>query len=170
MIHGRFQPFHVGHLEYLRLAAEQSEELVVGITNPDARSSVFEAADPARSEAAANPWSYLERYRMIQAVLREEGLERSPIVPFPVSDTELWSSYAPAGVTHFLRVFDAWGEAKANRLRGAGYDVVVLAAGTAKTVSGKDVRVRLAQGGDWRALVPAGVAEVIDARNLRRPA
>ena len=35
MIHGRFQPFHNGHLEYLRGAAERSEEVFVGITNPD---------------------------------------------------------------------------------------------------------------------------------------
>ena len=35
MIHGRFQPFHNGHLEYMRGAAERSDELWVGITNPD---------------------------------------------------------------------------------------------------------------------------------------
>ena len=35
MIHGRFQPFHNGHLEYLRGAAECCDELFVGITNPD---------------------------------------------------------------------------------------------------------------------------------------
>ncbi|MGZ4357283.1 MAG: adenylyltransferase/cytidyltransferase family protein, partial [Gaiellaceae bacterium] len=35
MIHGRFQPLHNGHLEYLRGAAAQSEEVFVGITNPD---------------------------------------------------------------------------------------------------------------------------------------
>ena len=35
MIHGRFQPFHNGHLEYLRGAAAQSGEVFVGITNPD---------------------------------------------------------------------------------------------------------------------------------------
>ena len=35
MIHGRFQPFHNGHLEYLRGAAERSDEVWIGITNPD---------------------------------------------------------------------------------------------------------------------------------------
>ena len=34
MIHGRFQPFHKGHLEYMRGAAECCDELFVGITNP----------------------------------------------------------------------------------------------------------------------------------------
>ena len=35
MIHGRFQPFHTGHLEYLVAAAARCERLVVGITNPE---------------------------------------------------------------------------------------------------------------------------------------
>jgi len=35
MIHGRFQPFHNGHLEYMRGAADRSDELWIGITNPD---------------------------------------------------------------------------------------------------------------------------------------
>ena len=35
MIHGRFQPFHLGHLEYLAGAASEADEVWVGITNPD---------------------------------------------------------------------------------------------------------------------------------------
>jgi len=31
MIHGRFQPFHNGHLEYMRGAADRSDELWIGI-------------------------------------------------------------------------------------------------------------------------------------------
>ena len=31
MIHGRFQPFHNGHLEYLAGAAERSDEVFIGI-------------------------------------------------------------------------------------------------------------------------------------------
>ena len=54
MIHGRFQPFHKGHLEYLAGAAERSDEVFVGITNPDpARikpEAVGSAAPPARVE------------------------------------------------------------------------------------------------------------------------
>ena len=49
MIHGRFQPFHNGHLEYMRGAAEQSDELWVGITNPDPARILPEASDPART-------------------------------------------------------------------------------------------------------------------------
>jgi cytidyltransferase-like protein len=48
MIHGRFQPFHRGHLEYMRGASERCDELWVGITNPDPARVKPEASDPAR--------------------------------------------------------------------------------------------------------------------------
>ena len=51
MIHGRFQPFHNGHLEYMRGAAERSDELWVGITNPDPARIMPEASDPAPAPA-----------------------------------------------------------------------------------------------------------------------
>ena len=47
MIHGRFQPFHNGHLEYMSGAAERSDELWIGITNPDPARILPEASDPA---------------------------------------------------------------------------------------------------------------------------
>ena len=48
MIHGRFQPFHLGHLAYLRAAAKRAERLLVGITNPDRARTLAEPADPRR--------------------------------------------------------------------------------------------------------------------------
>ncbi|TMK95420.1 MAG: hypothetical protein E6G42_02925 [Actinobacteria bacterium] len=48
MVHGRFQPFHNGHLEYLRGAAARCDELFVGITNPDPRRIKEEPSDPLR--------------------------------------------------------------------------------------------------------------------------
>ena len=169
MIHGRFQPFHVGHLEYLRAAGAHCGGLVGGITNADAGSSAFEAADPGRSAPEANPFTYAERYAMIRAVLRDEGLDGALVVPFPVSRPELWPSYVPPGAVHFLRVFDAWGAEKVERLRREGHAVTVLEC-RQKGISGSVVRDRWRAGSDWRALVPPAVAEVIDARDLCRPA
>jgi cytidyltransferase-like protein len=34
-VHGRFQPFHVGHLEYVMRAAELCDLLYIGVTNRD---------------------------------------------------------------------------------------------------------------------------------------
>jgi nicotinamide-nucleotide adenylyltransferase len=160
MIHGRFQPFHNGHLEYLRGAAARSDEVFVGITNPDPRRVKEEASDPLRHLPESNPFSYVERLLMVEAVAEEERI-RAHVIPFPVNEPELWPAYVPAGVTQYVRLFSEWGGTKLDRMREAGYDIVVLDEGVDKEISGADVRAALRSGGDWEALVPPGVARVI---------
>ena len=66
MIHGRFQPFHNGHLEYLRGAAAQSDELFVGITNPDPQRIKEEPSDPQRRTLAERgPSIAAEDHRLV---------------------------------------------------------------------------------------------------------
>jgi nicotinamide-nucleotide adenylyltransferase len=163
MIHGRFQPFHNGHLEYLLGAYGRSEEVFVGITNPDPTRIQPEASDPLRHLPESNPWSYAERLIMVKAAARDAGLDlaRVHVIPFPVNEPELWPAYVPDGVTQYIRLFSEWGGTKLDRLRDAGYEVVVLDDGVEKAVSGADVRAAIRDGGDWDALVPAGVARVI---------
>jgi nicotinamide-nucleotide adenylyltransferase len=168
MIHGRFQPFHNGHLEYLRGAYERSHEVFVGITNPDPTRIKPEESDPLRHLPESNPWSYSERLLMVKAAANGTGLDlgRVHVIPFPVNEPELWAAYVPEGVTQYLRLFSEWGGTKLDRMREAGYEVVVLDEGVQKGVSGADVREALREGGDWEALVPPDVARVI--RSLER--
>jgi cytidyltransferase-like protein len=163
MIHGRFQPFHNGHLEYLQGAAERSDEVVVGITNPDPTRIRPEPDDPLRHLPESNPYSYFERLLMVKAAAADLRLDPSKVhvIPFPVNEPELWPSYVPPGVTQYVRLFSDWGGTKLERLRAAGYEVVVLDEGARKEVSGEDVRTALREGRDWEALVPPGVARVI---------
>jgi nicotinamide-nucleotide adenylyltransferase len=167
MIHGRFQPFHNGHLEYLRGAAAHSDEVFVGITNPDPRRVREEASDPLRHLPESNPFSYVERLLMIEAVAEDEGISVH-VIPFPVNEPELWPAYVPHGVTQYLRLFSEWGGTKLERMCVAGYEVVVLDEGTEKELSGREVRAALREGRDWESLVPSGVARVI--RSLTRVA
>jgi nicotinamide-nucleotide adenylyltransferase len=168
MIHGRFQPFHNGHLEYLSGAAARSDELFVGITNPDPRRIKEEPSDPLRHLPESNPWSYAERLLMVKAAASDLGLDLGHVhvIPFPVNEPELWPAYVPDGVTQFLRLFSEWGGTKLDRLRDAGYEVVILDEGAEKEVSGADVRRAIRDGVDWEELVPTGVARVI--RSLDR--
>jgi nicotinamide-nucleotide adenylyltransferase len=168
MIHGRFQPFHAGHLEYLRGAAERSDEVWIGITNPDPARIKPEASDPVRHLPESNPFSYADRLLMAKAAASDLGLDpgRVHVIPFPVNEPELWPAYVPDEVTQYLRLFSEWGGTKLERLREAGYEVVVLDEGADKEISGADVRAAMRDGGNWESLVPKGVADVL--RDLKR--
>ncbi|MEZ4502814.1 MAG: adenylyltransferase/cytidyltransferase family protein [Dehalococcoidia bacterium] len=172
MIHGRFQPFHLGHREYLHLALDRSEELIVGITNPDPWQIAEEAASSHRHREDANPFTFFERLRMVRAVLLDDGipLERVYIIPFPVNLPERWDSYVPDGAVHFVRVFSEWEQTKVDRLREHGYRAEILTPGIEKEIEATEVRRRLAAGGDWRALVPPGTARVIEVIEAQRAA
>ena len=167
MIHGRFQPFHNGHLEYLRGAAARSDDVFIGITNPDPRRVREEPSDPLRHLPESNPFTYTERLLMIEAAAADERIPVH-VIPFPVNEPELWPAYVPEGVTQYLRLFSEWGGTKLERMRDAGYDVVILDEGAEKQISGSDVRATIRAGRDWTSLVPPGVARVI--RSLERVA
>jgi nicotinamide-nucleotide adenylyltransferase len=163
MIHGRFQPFHLGHLEYLKGAASHSDEVFVGITNPDPSQVKPEASDPVRHLPESNPYTYVERMLMVKAASADAGIahERLHVVPFPVNTPELWEAYVPPDVVQYIRLFSDWGGTKLERLREAGFEVVVLDEGAEKELSGADVRAAIRDGREWEQLVPAGVADVI---------
>jgi cytidyltransferase-like protein len=162
MIHGRFQPFHLGHLEYLRGAAAQSDEVWVGITNPDPTRIREEPTDPLRHLPQSNPWTYAERLLMVKETAGDDGIDVH-VIPFPVNEPELWHAYVPSGAVQFIRHFSEWGGTKIERLRAAGYEVVVLDEGAEKEISGADVRAAIREEREWRALVPPGVARVIES-------
>jgi nicotinamide mononucleotide adenylyltransferase len=110
---------------------------------------------------------------MAKAAASDLGLDPAAVhvIPFPVNEPELWAAYVPDDVTQYLRLFSDWGGTKLERLRAAGYEVVVLDEGSEKEISGADVRTALREGGDWESLVPRGVAEVLhtiyDSRNVK---
>lgn len=164
MIHGRFQPFHNGHLEYLKGAADRCDDVFVGITNPDPQRIKPEESDPVRHLPESNPYTYVERLLMVKASADDAGIEltRLHVIPFPVNEPELWHAYVPEDVVQFIRLFSDWGGTKLGRLREAGYEVVVLDEGAGKEISGAEVRHALREGGDWKSLVPPGVATVLE--------
>ena len=174
MVHGRYQPFHLGHLACLRQAAARCRRLLVGITNPDRSTAVPEPGDPLRHLPESNPFTYTERLLMVTAALRDAQLGiPAYVIPFPISAPELWDDYVPAGTVHFLRLFSDWGRSKAERLAAAGFQVVTLDPRAAKEISGMQVRAAMRAGDpSWIRLVPAGVAEVLHglpSRHVRSP-
>lgn len=167
-VHGRFQPFHRGHLEYALLAKERCQRLLVGITNPDPSRVIPEASNARRHTVDSNPFTYFERALMLRDSLLGEGLEAREFVvaPFPIQEPELYSHYVPEDTVHFVRVYSGWEEEKVRRLRAHGLAVEVLDRGEEKAVSGTEVRRLIRAGLAWEHLVPAAAVPVIrDAIN-----
>jgi nicotinamide-nucleotide adenylyltransferase len=163
VVHGRFQPFHAGHLEYCRLARDRGDQLVVGITNFDPALVHPEPASPTRHTRAANPFAYWERALMIRDAFLRDGVpaERFLLVALPIHHPERWPHYVPgtpADAVHLIRVFSPWEEEKVARLETAGLRVEAIR-GVAKRVSASEVRARLAADDGWEVLVPPGARE-----------
>lgn len=78
---GRFQPFHLGHLNAIEKAMEKFDKLIIGI------GSIQEKNTPH------NPFSFRERKRMIEKVLKKyKGKYRIIGIPdFP--DDEEWTKF-----------------------------------------------------------------------------
>ena len=165
VIHGRFQPLHLGHMEYLLAAKERCKHLWVGITNPDPVLTQYDTADPHRSQSSANPYTYFERLRMISAALLEAGIPRDEfdIVPFPVNLPQLLKYYVPMDATFFLTIYDDWGRRKEEVLRSLGVELDVMWESNRedKLTSGTNVRNLIATGQEWQHLVPGAVARIV---------
>jgi len=162
---GRFQPFHVDHLELLEEALSRAALVLIGITNPDHRSLQPAAASAHRHLVTANPFSYFERLLFIEAALEHHGVARTRyiITPFPLDEPSTWTAYVPAGTPQLVRIFSHWERDKSHRLAGA-YPVIELQGDAQRRVSASDIRAAMARGDDgWRRLVPAGTRTLLEA-------
>jgi len=171
-VHGRFQPLHLGDLEYLLAGARRCRTLVVGITNPDPWQVRAEPAAPHRGDGSANPFTYYERLLMVEGALRDSGVADTAfrVVPFPHSFPERLHHYLPAEARILLTVYDSWGEEKERRFRELGRVTEVLWRRHTTVTSGTEVRRRLRAGLPWEHLVPAATARVIQGLPAGHPA
>lgn len=163
VIHGRFQPLHIGHMEYLLAGKERCAMLIIGITNPDPSQIKVEPTNPARSAGLANPCTFYERYDMIDGAMVDAGLPRDAfrIVPFPHSFPERLKHYAPADAEFLLTIYDDWGESKMARFEEQGFRTHVLWRREQTVTSGTEIRRCICAGAEWEHLVPAATARTI---------
>ena len=161
---GRFQPAHIQHVNLFEIALAECRHVIVAVTNPDTGARHEEAASPHRHTAAANPFTYFERVRLLQAAVREAGYaERMTFVPFDLTRRDFWPQYVPLHARHFVRTFTAWEREKVSRLQRAGYDVRVVEGEPSSRISAGGIRASISAGNvDWHSLVPAATQPLID--------
>jgi cytidyltransferase-like protein len=170
-VHGRFQPLHNGHLEYIREAARRTELLFIGLTQFRRRQLIQVEADDAvhRAQPNSNPLTYYERLQVIDAVMNAEGLssERYRVTPFPIEEPSELLDFLPVSVTIFTTTYDAWNREKIRLLEELGYTVQNLWTRTTKAVSGATVRQLMVDGDSaWMGLVPAVAVPLLEEFEL----
>lgn len=169
MIHGRFQPFHNGHFDYLKAALLRCQRLIVGITNPEPSTIVVTATDDHRHREDANPYSFYLRARMIQETIAScpscsRRATNITIVPFPIHTPAVWEHYVSGReVVQFMRLIDPWDHEKKVAFVAYGFAIDILDG--ERMMSGSEVRADIHSGiSHWWEKVPDGTRRMIEAR------
>ncbi|MFZ0891178.1 MAG: nicotinamide-nucleotide adenylyltransferase [Thermoplasmata archaeon] len=154
---GRFQPFHRGHqtvVQALRKARPE-ETLLLGIGSAQ------------ESFTWKNPFTAGERYEMLERALVSDHVTGWIALPVPdIQRHSLWVSYLESLLPPFQRVYTN------NPLTQLLFELAHYAVENPtlvdrSTLEGAHVRARLANGGDWSALVAPPVAAYL--REIRAP-
>ena len=146
---GRFQPFHLGHLEAVRYALKRVDYLYVAVGSAQ------------RSHERDNPFTAGERITMIKSALDGNAVDPSKWMAVPIPDADshsLWVSSLESMVPKFDIVFtnDALTFLLFNE---EGIEVRAVPYLDRQRYSATNVRDRILERKDWESLVPPQVAE-----------
>jgi cytidyltransferase-like protein len=167
-VHGRFQPFHNGHLEYVMAALDKCDFLWIGITKFDTTPSGLNPLGRHRERAESNPLTFFERIVIISAALEEMGVKREAFgfIPFPIEEPQKLEIFLPKHVPIYTTICEEWNREKIQLLTSVGYDVRVLWE-RPKVTSGSKIREQLLTDDyTWRQSVPQATARYIEEFGL----
>jgi len=148
---GRFQPFHKGHLEFIKKIVTEVKELVIIVG-----SSQY-------SHKLENPFTAGERITMIRKALEEEGIQLPKIWIIPVPDVHqhaLWVSQIIGYSPKFDVVYA--NEPLTRRLfKEAGFRVEPMHLINREIYVATEIRKRISSEENWEEHVPRSVANYI---------
>lgn len=145
---GRFQPFHLGHQKAIEWMAARNKGLIIGIGSSQEK------------DAPENPFSFNERKEMITSSLRLPADEYAIIGVPDINDPPRWVAHVESLSPRFDVVYSN-APLERELFKKAGYAVVEPPFFSRKTYAATEVRRRMAEGGNWRKLVPDGTRQVI---------
>ena len=148
---GRFQPFHLGHLDAIKHALKEVDELVIVIGSAQ------------YSHNANNPFTAGERLVMVRQALLEAEVDDSTFWIVPVPDVHLhmlWVSAVEGYTPKFNVVYS--NEPLTKRLfMEAGYEVKTIPLFERKVYTSTVVREKMVKDDSWIELVPKSIAVFI---------
>ena len=149
---GRFQPFHLGHLEAIKHILTQVDEIVIIIGSAQ------------HSHTLENPFTAGERITMIRLALREAEVNSERYSAMPLPDAEfhkVWVAHLLSQTPEFQVAFT--NEPLTGRLlKEASLRVEKIPFYHRDTFTATEVRRRMLNDGDWEALLPTKVATYLN--------
>lgn len=148
---GRFQPFHLGHLDAIKYVLKEVDELVIVIGSAQ------------YSHNTNDPFTAGERLVMVRKALLEAGVDYSKLWIVPVPDVHLhmlWVS-AVVGYTPKFNVLYSNEPLTKRLFMEADYEVKTTPLFKRKVYMSTIIREKMIKDDSWTELVPKSVADFI---------
>jgi len=143
---GRFQPFHLGHLQDIKTALEEVNHLTIGIGSSN------------EDHTKENPFTAKERAEMINIVLPNNNIRKYIVFTIPdLGNDKKWVEHIETLVPKFDIVYtgNKWTERCFKR------KYKIKRVNILKGVSATIIRNKILKNKDWQKLVPKEVVEFI---------
>ena len=152
---GRFQPFHLGHLDLVKQILSECDEVVIAIT-----SSQFNYLEK-------DPFTASERIEMIYQALKEDGVDLSRCFIIPIENQfniATWTSYLKSILPQFDKVYSG-NEYVSMLLADTGIQVIKPKFLERERYNATSIRNLMIEDQNWQSFVPPIVANVIKKIN-----
>ena len=152
---GRFQPFHLGHLELVKQILDDCDEVIIALTG-----SQFNYIEK-------DPFTSGERIEMIHQTLKENDIDLAKCHIVAIENQfniAMWASYLKSSLPHFDKVYSG-NDYVVMLLANSGYTVVPPKFLDRDQYSATKIRQMIANNGQWKKLVPSAVSQVIKKIN-----
>ncbi len=148
---GRFQPFHLGHLDLAKQILSECDELIIAIT-----SSQFNYLEK-------DPFTAGERIEMIHQSLKDEKIDLSKCHIAAIENQfniATWSSYLKATLPKFDKVYSG-NEYVMMLLADSGIEVASPKFLEREKYNATTIRNMIIRDNDWEPFVPSAVSTII---------
>ena len=155
---GRFQPFHLGHLDLAKQILDECDEIIIAIT-----SSQFNYLEK-------DPFTAGERIQMIHDSLRESSLDLNRCYVLSIENQfniSTWASYLKSALPHFDRVYSG-NDYVSMLLSDSGIDVVKPIFFERDQHNATKIRSMIISNDNWRVLVPNAVYALLRKINAQK--
>lgn len=154
---GRFQPFHLGHLDLVRQILDECDEVIIAIT-----SSQFNYLEK-------DPFTAGERIEMIHDSLKDASFDLNRIFVLSLENqfnVATWASYLKSALPYFDKVYSG-NDYVSMLLSDSGVDVIKPAFLDRPQFNATKIRSMIVSDENWKALVPNAVYDLLVKINAK---